>query len=127
MDTLHNCNCCTTEMYNEIKKNGNLIEKVKNPCLNIQFLAVSENGLAIRYISDQNVTIQLVAIHQNIKSVMYFKSNCLTKSEQDKIDMAFANQYFKQSKKIDSIPFIYKKTIMYLQKEHIYSQNEFQF
>lgn len=127
MNGVHNCNCCTIEMYNNIKKNGNLIKKVDNPCLEIQFLAVSENGLSIQYICDQNITIQLVALHQNIKSIMFFKNDCISKLDQDKIDMAFANQYHKQSKKCTNIPLIYKKTILYLQKQHIYSQDEFTF
>jgi hypothetical protein len=124
---MEHCNCCSDELYNNIKIDGNKIENVKAPCLIVQFLAVSQNGMSIQYIVDQTLDIQLVAIHQNIHSYFYFKYDFLSVNDMEIINMALANQYHKNRVDENSIPDIFKKTIMYLKNSHIYSEEEFKF
>ena len=123
----HNCNCCTIEIFNKIKMDGLFIQNVASPCLMIQFLAVSQNGMSIKHIRKQTLDIQLLAIHQNINSSFYFDQKFSSEKDVEIVNMALANQYHKICMDDNSISDIFKKTILYLQNSHIYSEEEFKF
>ena len=98
-------NISYTKCESLLKKDGMMLEYIKNPTVKLKLIALKQNGLALKYIQNQTNKMHHIALNNNLLSIKYINN------EEKK-------KYFKKKYKLNNLKNSYDDFTLFLDEDY---------